>query len=76
MPKLPILSANAIIKILKKLGFKEIRQKGSHVFFSHEDGRTTVIPVHQGEDIGRGLLAKIIKEDIKLSIQDFLDLLK
>lgn len=76
MSKLPILTAQELIKILKKIGFEIIRQKGSHVFIAHEDGRTTVVPVHPGEDIGRGLLRKIIKEDVKISIQDFQELLK
>ena len=76
MSKLPILTAKELIKILKKIGFEIVRQKGSHVFLAHEDGRTTVVPVHPGEDIGRGLLRKIIKEDAKISIQDFQELLK
>lgn len=76
MSKLPILTAQELIRILKKIGFEMIRQKGSHVFLAHEDGRTTVVPVHPGEDIGRGLLRKIIKEDVKISIQDFQKLLK
>jgi predicted RNA binding protein YcfA (HicA-like mRNA interferase family) len=76
MSKFPILSDRELIKILKKIGFQKIRQKGSHVFFAHNDGRTTIVPVHPGEDIGRGLLSKIIKEDIKISIKDFQELLK
>ncbi len=76
MSRLPILTAQELIRILKKIGFEIIRQKGSHVFLAHEDGRTTVVPVHPGEDIGRGLLRKIIKEDVKISIQDFQELLK
>jgi predicted RNA binding protein YcfA (HicA-like mRNA interferase family) len=76
MSKLPMLTAQELISILKKIDFEIIRQKGSHVFLAHEDGRTTVVPVHPGEDIGRGLLRKIIKEDVKISIQDFQELLK
>lgn len=45
------------IKSLRKLGFEVIRMKGSHHFLRHPDGRSTVIPVHRGETIGRGLLA-------------------
>jgi predicted RNA binding protein YcfA (HicA-like mRNA interferase family) len=40
-----------------------IRVKGSHHYLQHGDGRATVIPVHSGEDIGRGLLAKILRAD-------------
>lgn len=69
--KLPLLSAYELIKILKKLGFQELRQRGSHTYFKHPDGRTTVVPIHSGRDIGRGLLLKILKE-IELSREEFL----
>lgn len=68
--KLPILNASEIIKTLKRLGFKEIRQKGSHKYFKHEDGRGTVISVHKGEDISKGLMRKILR-DIELSVEEF-----
>ena len=47
---------------MKKKGFLAVRQKGSHVFMQHHDGRATVVPVHAGETIGPGLLAKILKD--------------
>jgi len=75
MPKLPMLNAREVIKILNKLGFIFRRQEGSHMFFEHPDGRTTVIPNHPGKDIGRGLLNKIIKHDMKLSREEFEKLL-
>ena len=68
--KLPLLSANELIKILRKMGFEEIRQRGSHKYFKHPDGKSTVIPVHSGKDIGRGLLRKIINE-IEVERDDF-----
>lgn len=71
MSKLPILSAAELEKILKYLGFVEIRQKGSHKVFQHPDGRKTVIPFHKGEDIGRGLLRSILN-DIDLSPKEFI----
>lgn len=48
MTKLVITSPAKMAKILEKLGFRLIRQKGSHAFFQHEDGRATVLPVHKG----------------------------
>ena len=74
MKKLNPISSEKLIKILKKQGFEEIRQKGSHKFFRDSEGRTTVIPFHKGEKIGRGLLAKILK-DIGMTRDEFLDLL-
>ncbi len=75
MAKLPLLSANELIKILTKVGFKVIRQSGSHVFLRHDNRRTTVIPNHSGEKISRGLLNKIIKKDIQISREEFEELL-
>ncbi|MDP1695464.1 MAG: type II toxin-antitoxin system HicA family toxin [archaeon] len=50
-------------------------QEGSHMFFRHEDGRTTVIPNHPGEEIGTGLLLKIIKKDVQITREEFEKLL-
>jgi len=69
---LPLLSAKNLFKVLQKLGFKKIRQEGSHVFFRHLDGRTTLIPNHPGEKVDRGLLNKIIKKDLQISREEFL----
>ena len=71
MAKLPLLTAKEFSKILTRMGFKKIRQEGSHIFFQHFDGRTTVVPDHPGEEIDRGLLNKIIKKDLKISRKDF-----
>ena len=72
--RLPLLSAKELIKILNRLGFCVIRQKGSHVYLKHKDGRATVVPLHPGSEIGRGLLRKIINE-IEMSREEFLKLL-
>ncbi len=76
MPKLPIISGKELIKILKRMGFKEIRRKGSHVLMEHEDKRITVVPIHSGENIGKGLLNKIIKEDLKMTVEEFIKFAK
>lgn len=69
------LAAKDVIKILVKIGFVVKRQRGSHVFLKHPDGRAIVIPIHPGEEMGRGLLSKIIKE-AKLTRKEFLKLLE
>jgi len=68
--KLVIIPAAKMVKILEKLGFKLIRQKGSHAFFQHSDGRATVIPVHKGEDLGKGITRSILA-DIEISLEDY-----
>jgi len=72
LSKLPLVTADEVSKVLKRLGFVLIRQKGSHMFFEHPDGRTTVVPNHGGEEIDRGLLNKILKHDLKISREEFL----
>ncbi|MDO8480442.1 MAG: type II toxin-antitoxin system HicA family toxin [Nanoarchaeota archaeon] len=72
MTKLPLLNAKEFSRILKKMGFELLRQEGSHMFFHHPDGRTTVVPNHGGEEIDRGLLNKIVKQDLKLEREEFL----
>ncbi|MBD3262585.1 MAG: addiction module toxin, HicA family [Candidatus Altiarchaeales archaeon] len=62
MSKLKPVSPRKLSKLIEKLGFNKIRQKGSHAFYLHEDGRRTVIPLHSSEDIGVGLLIEILKE--------------
>jgi predicted RNA binding protein YcfA (HicA-like mRNA interferase family) len=69
MPKLVPIKPIKFIKILRELGFKERDAEGSHVFFCHPDGRTTVVPVHSKE-ISKGLLRKILN-DIQLSVEEY-----
>ena len=71
MPKLSPVKPRILIKFLEKQGFVKIRQKGSHIFFSHGDGRTTVVPLHGREEIRPGLLRKIL-QDVKISPSEFL----
>ncbi len=69
--RLPMLKARDVMRALRSLGFKPVRQSGSHVFFQHLDGRTTLVPRHGGEDIGRGLLRQILRE-IEMPPEEFL----
>ena len=70
MSSLSPIKARELIKILKKLGFSEKRQKGSHIFFAHLDGKTTVVPMHPTKKIGKGLLRAIL-HDIQISPGEF-----
>lgn len=70
MTRLTPLSARQVCRKLTKLGFVKVRQKGSHCFWQHKDGRCVVIPVHKGEDIGRGLMRSILNT-IEISWEEF-----
>lgn len=74
MPKLPTVKAERLIAVLEKVGFEVIRQRGSHVRLKHSDGRVVTVPVHSGQNIGKGLLRKILR-DAELSREEFIDLL-
>ncbi len=58
MSKLPLLTFRDFSKILNKIGFELVRQKGSHAFFQHS--------------IDRGLLNKIIKHDLGMTREEFM----
>ena len=68
------IPAKRLQKLLQQLGFVLIRQKGSHQIWKHPDGRQTVIPVHSGEDLGKGLIRAIIS-DIDLEPDEYLKLI-
>jgi predicted RNA binding protein YcfA (HicA-like mRNA interferase family) len=70
MTRLPIVDFPAMEKVLLSLGFKAVRQKGSHVFYRHPDGRTTTVPDHPGRDLARPLIREILRE-IKLTSEQF-----
>ena len=56
------MRARELIRFLESRGFVEVRQRGSHKFLRHSDGRTATVPDHRGEDLGRGILAKILRD--------------
>lgn len=67
MPKLPRLTGKEVAKIAEKLGFLYCHTTGSHMVYKHPDGRVTVIPHHAGEELGPGLLTKIIKRELQIT---------
>ncbi|MEP7351696.1 MAG: type II toxin-antitoxin system HicA family toxin [Acidobacteriota bacterium] len=74
MSKAPRLTGKQLVAALTKSGFLLIRVKGSHHFMRHSDGRQTVVPVHTGEIVGPGLLAKILR-DCGLTVDELASLL-
>lgn len=75
MSRLPVIDAKTFEKLLFKIGFTIKRQKGSHVFYRHPDGRYTTLSHHQGRDIGRSLIRQILRE-IKLTPDEFIEEIK
>jgi len=62
MTRLPRVSGADVVRAPQQDGFLVVRQKGSHAFLRHADGRATVVPLHAGETIGPGLLSKILRD--------------
>jgi predicted RNA binding protein YcfA (HicA-like mRNA interferase family) len=62
MTRLPRVGGADVVRALEQDGFLGVRQKGSHAFLRHADGRATVVPLHAGETIGPGLLSKILRD--------------
>lgn len=71
MPRLPIISGKRLLALLKKNGYRMIRQKGSHIFVESQTGLGTAIPLHGNEDLGKGILKSILR-DLDLEIEDFI----
>ena len=69
MSKLKIITSTQMCKLLESMDFFTVRQKGSHKFYKHNDGRTTIIPMHAG-DLDRSTIRKMLK-DIDVSIDEY-----
>lgn len=62
MTRLPIVDFQTMEKVLARLSFEVVRQKGSHVFYRHPDERTTTLPKHRGRDLARPLVREVLRE--------------
>jgi len=74
MSKLLLVDFKKFEKLLYKLSFARSRQKGSHVVFHHEDGRTLSVPDHGSKDLSRKLIRRLIKQ-INVEVDDYINLL-
>ncbi|PKB72804.1 MAG: hypothetical protein BZY75_05240 [SAR202 cluster bacterium Io17-Chloro-G7] len=71
MGRIPTLRATDVIRALGNLGFQTVRQRSSHIIMRHPDQRVVTVPVHSGQDIGGGLLRKILR-DAEVTTRGFL----
>jgi predicted RNA binding protein YcfA (HicA-like mRNA interferase family) len=71
MAQLPVLKPREIARVLAKIGFVEVRQRGSHKQYRHADGRCTTVPFHGSRDVSPLLLRQIIK-DIRITPEEFM----
>lgn len=73
MSLLPIISGRVVIAVLVKLGYKLVRQRGSHIRLEHTTKKPITVPDHRV--LGKGLLRKIIR-DAEVSVDEFTKQLK
>ncbi len=70
---MPSFKAREVVSVLKKLGFVEKRQTGSHLMMYNElKNKIIPIPIHS-KDLSRGLIKAIIKQ-AESSEEEFLRL--
>jgi len=68
--KLSPAKSEDVIRVLERLGFRRIRQSGSHAVFYHSEQRWTTVPIHKGKDVAKGILYKILK-DAGITYEEF-----
>jgi len=74
VPKLPIITAKELIRVLLKLGYLQVNQVGSHTHWKKEGSARITIPIHSGKVLGKKILRGIIN-DIGFRVEDFINLL-
>ena len=75
MPKLPIISGKQAVTVFKKMNYRVVRQKGSHIRMRHgldANKRPLTVPDHKV--LGKGLLRKLLR-DAELTVDDFIKFL-
>ncbi len=73
MPKLPTVSGREAVKRFERLGYRVIRQRGSHIRLHHPNPSRKPVTVPDHRELGRGLLRKLLR-DAEITVQEFLDL--
>jgi predicted RNA binding protein YcfA (HicA-like mRNA interferase family) len=75
-PRLPRVGCRELVQALKRAGFEEQRQRGSHLHMRRQsDGRRVTVPVHKGRTVPAGTLRAILR-DAEISVDEFNGLLK
>lgn len=62
MSRLPMVKPGEMVRALKRAGFVEHHQKGSHLYLWHaEQQRMTSVPMHPG-DLSRTTMKEILQQ--------------
>lgn len=71
--RLPVLSGRECIAALKKLGYRQARQKGSHIRVVCNGRMPVTVPLH--DTLDRGTLRAIIRT-VEITVEEFLAILE
>lgn len=72
MPKLPVLKPKRLVTALKRAGFYQVRQSGSHLQLKRGNLLATV-PMHAG-DVSPSVLRSVLRQ-ARLSVEELVRLL-
>ena len=75
MPKLSIVRARELIRVLEKLGFYHYHQVGSHAQFKNAVGIKVTVAIHGGHELGKKTVKGIL-DDVNVSVEEFINLLR
>lgn len=73
MPALPVISGRTCVKVLESLGYRVVRQRGSHVRLGHESRAPVTVPEH--DELDRGTLRSILRT-AEVSVVEFVALVR
>jgi predicted RNA binding protein YcfA (HicA-like mRNA interferase family) len=68
---LPVVGWREVVRALSRIGFRVVRQRGSHIIMRN-DGRLVSVPHH--DELDRGTLLEVL-DQAGLTKQQFLELL-
>jgi predicted RNA binding protein YcfA (HicA-like mRNA interferase family) len=75
-PKLPVVSGRQVVRALERVGYRVVRQRGSHIRLRDEsDPNHLPVTVPDHRTLKPGLLRQILR-DANLTVEEFAALLK
>ena len=61
-PRLPRVTAEQVVRVVKKLGFRLGRQSGSHQIYKNEEGKRITVPRHGATVLHPKVLKSILND--------------
>jgi len=71
LPELPAVSGAEVVRALQRIGYRVVRQRGSHVMM-RKGAKACVVPMHR--ELKRGTLGGVLRQ-AGVGAEEFLDAL-